>query len=186
MSKPPITLLEHPAQIKGDLYGIAPRAPARMRQWADAILVSCGLVGSGVDTKKAMQAAMKSDATDRLAHDAAWLKAHSVAGLKLINDLPSQHRTQLLKLWAHAFHAGARHESITVNVRYLSDVQRQYKRRTELPARARAARPERTSVARYQAAKNRARSRKELFAILEMSPQGVRDFERRHPELGRK
>jgi hypothetical protein len=113
----PITLLEHPAQIRGEEYGIAPRAPERMRDFARKWLVRLKVV-----TKKSLQGVMQADSTERIAHDAAWLNAHSVAALKIISEFREEHRAHLRKLWAHAFHAGAQHESITVNLKYLPDV----------------------------------------------------------------
>ena len=130
-----------------------------------------------------MRRVMDKEADDPVAHDAAWLRVHSLKGQKIINSLP-KYESVLRKLWAEAFHAGARHESITVNLRYLADVQVGHPRRTVLPARARAARMEKRDVAQYKIALQEAGGiRKKLFSILGMSGQGVRDFEKRHPEL---
>lgn len=173
------TLLEHPAMLleSGEIQ-MSPRPPEGLRDFALAKLAQ-----NGIAPERWQFAMREVSKQKRVAHDAAWLFFHASCGLQLIEAASPGLRTMLRQLWAHAFHAGERHEGITVNLRHLPAVQAQHRRRNELPAKARAAKKERITVDQYRAATLKARSRKQLFALLGQSGQGVRDFERRHPDL---
>jgi hypothetical protein len=164
--------------MDGDRYGISARTPEKALAFANGWLVR-----RRIGTKQAMQSVMRPDAEDRVAHDAAWLRVHSLVGLELINSFPAEQRHVFRKLWAAAFHAGARLGSITVNLRYLPAVQAQHRRRTELPAKARSKRKPKITIHSYKTASADSRSRKELFLRLGVSGQAVREFERRNPDL---
>lgn len=176
MKGPRTTLLEHPATLHGDGFRIDMRPPEKILSFADGWLQQ-----RNIATKKAMQDAMARDAHDRIAHDAAWLRGHCVTGLDMISKLPENLRTDARKLWAHAFHAGARHESMTANLKYLRDVRSADNRRSGRANRKRL--PSKLTREKYIEMSARARSRKNLFGLLNASPPTVRAFEKRNPEL---
>jgi hypothetical protein len=182
---PPISLLDHPARVLGDAIELSRRAPEALKDFARAKLAQ-----RGVTTEAGRRLAMEGD--DPQALDAAWLFEHASAGLLMIEASAAETRDQLRDLWMHAFHAGARHETITVNMRYLTDVQAQHARRTDLPAKARDARrlklKRRPNLTRrkYTLAANRARNRKELYSILGLSAPTVLSFEKENPGLRKK
>jgi hypothetical protein len=171
------TLLEHPADLRGERFGIDPRAPEQI-----LLLANRWLAERSIKTKEAMRGAMMQDTSDRIAHDAAWLRGHCVKGIELIDKLPADLHAEARKLWANAFHAGARTESLTVNLKYLRDVQSADSRRTG--RKNRVSSPAKITEATYsEAMKAKPRTRKELFGFLNASGPTVRAFEKQHPAL---
>jgi hypothetical protein len=169
-SKAPATLLDHPAVVAGTRFGIDPRAPERLRLYAEGWLRRRKLI-----EPERIRAVMENGDLDRIAHDAAWLRLHATEGLSLIGSMPAKYQTTLRKLWAHAFHAGARHESITVNLRYLRDIEVRHSQKARLEELRKRRKPTITD-AKYEAAMKIATSKKDLARKLKVSPQAVRDF----------
>lgn len=176
MKGPRTTLLEHPATLHGDGFRMNMRPPEKILKFADGWLLH-----RNIATKKAMQDAMALDAEDRIAHDAAWLRGHCVTGLNMISKLPEGLQADARKLWALAFNAGARHESMTVNLKYLHDVQSADNRR--LGRANRKPPPSKLTREKYIEISAKARSRKNLFGLLDASPPTVRAFEKQNPDL---
>jgi hypothetical protein len=181
MSKMPTTLLEQPVEIDGNKFGIAARTPENLLKFANYWLKRRGIL-----TENKMRHVMQNAKDDPVAHDAAWLRVHSLIGLKIIGEMPKDLRVKIRKLWANAFYAGAHHESITVNLRYLPDVQAHHKRKNDLPAKARAGRKPKLTLEAYRAAKKIARTRKEFFSRLGVTGPAVLKFEKRYPGLRKK
>ena len=173
-------LLLHPSRVADDgSVRFGPRNAARQRDWAQWLLANQGIhFGS-----KEFRTALQSD-RDPVTHHAAWLFVAATAALNVIETLPENGRLAAHKLFTIAFHAGARHESITVEKRYRRPV---VARRAQDVAllKATTARqqkhPPKITMNRYHAATNKARRRKELPGLLGVkSLQAVRDFESKH------
>jgi hypothetical protein len=175
--RPRTTLLEHPATIHGDRFRIDPRPPEKILNFANSWLVR-----RNIKTKKAMQDAMSRDANDDpIARDASWLRGHCVSGLEMISKLPESQRAEARKLWAYAFHAGARHESMTVNLKYLHDVQSADNRRSGRANRKPL--PSKITREKYMEMSAKTQSSKKLSGLLNASRPTVRAFEKKNPEL---
>ena len=96
---------------------MAARPPEKLGEFAEQWLSR-----RKVTDPQRVRAVMEDGQLDRIAHDAGWLRLHAQEGVRIIDQLPAKMRAALRKLWAHGFHAGARHESITANLRFLPDV----------------------------------------------------------------
>jgi hypothetical protein len=197
MKKGPTSLLEHRAKIDADgerFKLIVPR-PERMRDLGNIILGQLQAESKRTLTKKAMQEILRSETAEgAVAHDAMWLKAHSSSGLKIIEQFPQEHRKVLRRLWAYAFSAGERYSSAKANVRYLKDVQVQSAIKAGL-VQATQIRQEKhppkitiekfaAAIAKQTAMKKESdrRSGKVFAGILDVTPQAVRDFKRKHAD----
>jgi hypothetical protein len=197
MKKGPTSLLEHRAKIDADGEGFYLRVPhpEKMRDLGNFILAQLGAESKGTITKKTIQSVLRSETpAGVVAHDARWLQVHSSSGLKVIDQFLPEHHKQLRRLWAYAFSAGERLASVTVNSRYLKDVQTQSAIRAALSGatEARWANHEpKITIAKYvaaiaaQAARKKEKDRKsrKVFAgILGASGQAVRNFEAKHAD----
>ena len=173
-------LLTHPATV-----GSEPAKPLKFKErdlediakWA-AWLLSNRKIALRTD---AFLVALKSQ-DDPVAHHAAWLLCACMASTGKVRQFPAKLRPVALELVTLAFHAGARHESITVEKRFRDSVSAITAQRAALPD-ARANRKRKITIPKYKAANAKARTLKELSSLLSASPQAVRNFEAQNPAL---
>jgi hypothetical protein len=173
-------LLSHPAEV-----GSESSMPLKFKQrdfnkiadWAKWLLSNREIA----PRTKAFATALKSQ-DDAIAHHAAWLWCACIALLERAQQLPAELRPVALDLVTLAFHAGARHESITVEKRFRASVSATTAQHAALPV-ARANRRRKITILKYKAANAKARTLKELSSLLKATPQAVRNFEAQNPTL---
>jgi hypothetical protein len=161
-------LLTHDADTK---RGVASHDPAKLQRWALWLLANRKIKPGTAAFRRALESQ-----DDPVAHHAAWLFCAIAETLKRIEQLPAELSDTARELFTLAFHAAARHESITVEKRYRQDVQARRSQRAALDSN----RPNnrKFTPVQYETASKQARSRKELFALLGVSGQAVRKFEK--------
>jgi hypothetical protein len=167
------TLLTHPARREGEYSRINQRKPEQIALYAEAIMHARKVQ----TTREGLKAAMSDDCEDIIAHDAAWLRELAHQALRLIVLSPPEASQVLRGIWAFGFHAGARHESLTVNMNYLHAVKAQDGIRAGA-SKGGLARRKITEAAYRSALARKPRNKKQLAGWLDVTTQALRNFEK--------
>ena len=117
------TLLRHPAKLEGERVRLNDPSPEESNRFATMLMQAFGVSPN----KSGLAAAMRDDYPNQLAHHAAWLHQLSAKALYEIQQAQPAAKKLIREIWAIGFHAGARHETITVDSRYLKYVRTQEK-----------------------------------------------------------
>ena len=174
------TLLTHPARREGDLLRVDPRVPELVAAYAETLMRNAGVPAN----RDGLRAALDDDYEDAIAHDASWLREHAHQALRTIMRAPPELQEAIRHVWTNGFHAGARHESITVNARYLPSVEAQKRIRAAAQLGG-LARRKLTRELYEQMRARKPKNKKQLAGWLDVTPQALRDFEKKH-KLGGK
>jgi hypothetical protein len=177
-SDDPKTLLVHPSKAEGNRGRAAPRSIENMLRFAALKLREIGTV-----ERRDKVAALNDEGNP--AHHAAWLERHAVKAADILKRVPPDLQAVLREMWTHAFHSGARHESISIDHLYLRTVRGQ-KSRTRKLAEARQAsanRRQKFSDAKLKAMKAAGLTKKGLAKVLGVIRQAIDKRERRPKKL---
>jgi hypothetical protein len=175
MNEYPKTLLEHPARTEGARGRANPRLPEDNLRFAERKLKEQGVTLQKQDLLKAL-----NTDDDPIAKDAAWLHAHCRRALEILAKASPDDRHALREIWTHGFHAGERHEGITVNMRYLPTVHGRSAGNRSLAAGRKLSANKRRKItnAAYIKATSRWSTNKKRAEFIGVSVQALNKFER--------